>query len=104
MVGLHVLTGVSSARDDVLAAPGERPHLVGADLLALLVPHPAPVPDAGWWVCRGAAARVADGGLELRAGGEDPVDLVRAACAAAWAAADAGSPVDPATVPDLPAS
>ncbi|GAA4624704.1 HAD-IIA family hydrolase [Cellulomonas oligotrophica] len=104
MVGLHVLTGVSSARDDVLAAPGERPHLIGADLLALLVPHPVPAPDAGWWVCRGAAARVVDGGLELRGGGEDPVDLVRAACAAAWASADAGSPVDPATVPDLPAS
>lgn len=102
MVGLHVLTGVSSARDDVLAAPGERPHLVGADLLALLVPHPVPVLDAGWWVCRGAAARVVDAALQLRAGDEDPVDLVRAACAAAWAAADAGSPVDPATVPDLP--
>ena len=42
-IGLHVLTGVNSARDDVLAKPGERPHLIGADLLSLLVAHPEPV-------------------------------------------------------------
>ena len=41
-VGLHVLTGVSSARDAVLAHAGERPHLLGADLLAVLEPHPEP--------------------------------------------------------------
>src|SRR4029078_10280492 len=56
-VGLHVLTGVSSARDDVLAVPGERPHLIGADLLSLLVPRPAPVQVAdGWWTARRASA------------------------------------------------
>ena len=100
--GLHVLTGVSTARDDVLAVPGQRPHYIGADLRALLEPHPAAVPEDGWWVCRGAAARVADGRLELRPAGS-PVDLVRAACAAAWDAADAGRPVDPSTVPELAA-
>lgn len=98
--GLHVLTGVSTARDDVLAAPGERPHFIGADLRALLQPHVAPTLDDGWWVCRGASARVTDGRLELRAG-VDAVDLVRAACAAAWSAADDGRPVDPSTVPEL---
>ena len=100
--GLHVLTGVSTARDDVLAVPGQRPHYIGADLRALLEAHPAPEPEDGWWVCRGAAARVADGRLELRPAGS-PVDLVRAACAAAWDAADAGRPVDPSTVPELAA-
>jgi glycerol-1-phosphatase len=30
--GLHVFTGVSSARDAVLAQPGERPSFLGADL------------------------------------------------------------------------
>lgn len=99
--GLHVLTGVSTARDDVLAVPGQRPHYIGADLRALLQPHPVPVPNDEWWVCREAAARVAGGRLELRPGG-DAVDLVRAACAAAWAAADAGLPVEPSSVPDLP--
>ena len=104
--GLHVLTGVSSARDDVLAAPGMRPHLIGADLRALLVPHPCPQPAAeGWWACRGAAARVNEGTLELSAAPDDEpegrLDLVRASCAAAWAAADDGLPLDPSAVPEL---
>lgn len=104
--GLHVLTGVSSARDDVLAAPGERPHFIGADLLSLLEPHPAPAPaEEGWFTCRGAAARVDHGSLELHEAPQGPtaaVDLVRAACAAAWAAADRGEQVAADTVPELP--
>ncbi|AEE45805.1 HAD-IIA family hydrolase [Cellulomonas fimi] len=105
-VGLHVLTGVSTARDAVLAAPGERPHLVGADLLALLEPHPEPTRQAdGWWSCGSGAARVVDGVLDL--GGTartraEQVDLVRAACAAAWAAVDEGAVIDAPTVPALP--
>ncbi|MFI2751800.1 HAD-IIA family hydrolase [Cellulomonas sp. P22] len=107
--GLHVLTGVSTARDDVLAAPGERPTYIGADLLSLLDAHPEPqVAAEGWWTCRSAAARVHDGRLELHgaaavdgASREDRVDLIRAACAAAWSAADAGEVLDPTSVPDL---
>ncbi|MGN8246337.1 HAD-IIA family hydrolase [Cellulomonas soli] len=103
--GLHVLTGVSSARDDVLAQPGERPHYIGADLRTLLEPHPEPTPAAdGWWVCREAAARVVDGVLELdgpRAGADEALDVVRAACAAAWDAADRGAPLDASAVPEL---
>lgn len=105
--GLHVLTGVSTARDDVLAAPGVRPHYIGADLRTLGLPHPLPeLGPEGWWRCRDAAARVADGRLELHgpatgAGVEDRVDLVRAACAAAWAAVDAGEALDPSSVPAL---
>lgn len=103
-LGLHVLTGVSSARDDVLAAPGLRPHFVGADLRSLLEPHPVPVAGAeGWWECAGRAARVVDGRLELDGQGPSGIDVVRAACAAAWAAADAGAPVDPQSVPELTA-
>lgn len=104
-VGLHVLTGVSTARDAVLAVPEQRPHLLGADLLSVLEPHPQPEPAGdGWWTTRGAAARVVGGRLELTpTGTEDAavVDLVRSACAAVWAAVDAGEPVDPATVPDF---
>lgn len=99
--GLHVLTGVSSGRDDVLAGPHERPTFVGADLRALLDPHPVPTPGAeDWWVCREAGARVRDGALELHG---DPADLdvLRAACAAAWATVDTGGTVDASTVPDL---
>jgi glycerol-1-phosphatase len=107
-VGLHVLTGVSSGRDAVLAHPGERPHMLGADLLSVLVPHPEPERSAeGWWTTRGAGARVVGGRLELAPSGTDDdavVDLARSACAAAWGAVDAGQPVDPATVPEFTVS
>lgn len=103
--GLHVLTGVSSARDDVLAVPGERPHFIGADLRSLLEAHPEPQATAdGWWTCRDASARVVDGSLQLGRGSTTgDIDVVRAACAAAWAAVDAGGSVDPASVPELAA-
>ncbi|WP_449385326.1 HAD-IIA family hydrolase [Cellulomonas soli] len=103
--GLHVLTGVSSARDDVLAVPGERPHYIGADLRTLLDPHPEPTPTSeGWWQCRTAAARVVDGSLELagpRTATGEVLDLVRAACAAAWDAVDSGGDLDPGSVPEF---
>lgn len=105
MPGLHVLTGVSSARDAVLAAPGERPEFVGADLRALHEAHPAPEPAAdGWFRCGSSAARVVGGVLELvgpRGRDADGLDTVRSACAAAWATVDAGEPFDATTVPDL---
>lgn len=104
-VGLHVLTGVSTGRDAVLAHPGERPHLLGADLLSVLEPHPVPEPAAdGWWSTRGSAARVVDGALALHPAGDDRasvLDLLRSACAAAWQAVDDGRPVDGATVPEF---
>ncbi len=100
--GLHVLTGVSGARDAVLAAPGERPTYVAVDLRGLLEPHPAPTPAAdGWWVCRGRAARVVDRELRLDGKGDVDIDLVRAACGAAWDAAAAGRPPHPESVPVL---
>ncbi len=105
--GLHVLTGVSTARDAVLAVPGERPHFLGGDLRSLLLPHPEPERAAeGWWRCREAAARVVDGRLEVHGDGsaetDRRVDVVRAACAAAWAAVDDGARLDAPSVPDLP--
>lgn len=109
--GLHVLTGVSSARDDILAVPGERPDYIGADLLSLLDAHQAPERSADdWWVCGASAARVTGGSLELSPSTTETgdgmarrsqLDLVRAACAAAWAAVDAGEAVDPASVPEF---
>ncbi|MEG3613890.1 HAD-IIA family hydrolase [Isoptericola haloaureus] len=101
--GLHVLTGVSSARDAVLAEPGLRPHFVGADLRSLLVAHETPVLTDGWWRCADRAARVVDGRLELDRHGPAGLDVVRAACAAAWDAADAGEPVAADSVPELTA-
>lgn len=100
--GLHVLTGVSDARDAVLAAPGERPTYLAVDLRGLLEPHPAPMPAAdGWWACGGRAARVVDGELRLDGRGDVDIDLVRAACGAAWDAVDAGRPLRAESVPVL---
>lgn len=98
MPGLLVLTGVSTARDAVLAAPAERPAFLAADLRGLHEVHPLPQEVDGRWVCRDAWAEVADGALRVGGAG---VDRLRAACAAAWVSADAGTPVDPSTVPDL---
>lgn len=100
--GLHVLTGVSSARDDVLAPAAFRPHYVGADLRCLGQAHPEPVPAAdGWWVCRDASARVVEGRLEIGRTDADPIDRVRVACQAAWNWVDDGNVLDADSVPEL---
>ncbi|MCL2595723.1 MAG: HAD-IIA family hydrolase [Promicromonosporaceae bacterium] len=102
--GLHVLTGVSLARDAVLAEPWFRPNYIGADLRALTSPHPAPIQlSEGWWECNGRAARVVDEGLQLDGSGPTGIDAVRAACAAAWAAVDEApqAMLDPGTIPEF---
>lgn len=106
--GLHVLTGVHSARDAALAPASDRPSFLGVDLRSLTAPHPAPQRLAdGWWRCGGAVARVLDGALELADGGAevpstaDGLDPARAACAAVWAAVDGGQVVDDRSVPEL---
>ncbi|MCL1900180.1 MAG: HAD hydrolase-like protein [Promicromonosporaceae bacterium] len=99
--GLHVFTGVSSARDAVLAEPHYRPSFLGADLRVLHEPHPLPwQADGGWWLCGPAKARVTGGRLEL-AGAPSGLDTVRAACMAVWAAADGGVAVDPTSIPEF---
>lgn len=109
--GLHVLTGVNSARDDILAPAIMRPNFIGADLRSLLEPHEQPVHKDGWWTCGQAAVRVegtsleistrtfTDGLANLDLGQE--LDIVRAACNAAWTHVDAGLELDAATVPEL---
>ncbi len=102
--GLHVLTGVSSGRDDVLAPPALRPSFLGADLGALHQAHPVPRQTGdGWWRCGSGAARVrldGDAGV-LELAGPDDLDLLRTACAAAWAFVDAGGRLDETSVPEV---
>ena len=110
---LFVLTGVSTARELVLAPPEHRPTYVAADLGGLLVPQPVvgpvrggsdpddgdlgetqerPAVDCGGW----SARRSGDGPIELTGSG-DPVDGLRALCAVAWSGPQvAAVAVDPA--------
>jgi HAD superfamily hydrolase (TIGR01457 family) len=114
---LLVLTGVTRPVDAVLAPPGQRPTYLAADLGALTERSPAIGPRPGGqgvaaatadrpdgpdgdrdqespaFRCGGWTARRAGAGpLELTGSGE-PIDGLRALCAAAWWAwpADAGS-------------
>jgi len=100
MPGLLVLTGVSGVRDTILAAPGERPAFIGADLGTLAEVHPEPVVADHWWHVGEARSRVTEGHLLVDGG--SPMDRIRAACAAAWDAADAGARIDVETLPHLP--
>jgi len=105
MPGLLVLTGVSGARDALGASPSQRPHYLGTDLHALVQPHRAPRPEppengndqarrSSAWRCGAAVATVRDGGLHTLEAGPDPLDLLRAGCAAAWERADAAQARD----------
>jgi glycerol 3-phosphatase-2 len=88
---LLVLTGVTDAAQ-LLAAPARhRPAYVAADLRGLLVPHPEPVADGAAFTCGGWRAEVVDGALGLTGSG-DPLDGLRAACAAAWTSAGDRAP------------
>lgn len=98
MPGLLVFTGVSSEADAILCPPDQRPSFIGADLRCLAEAHPAPRRDGSTWRVRDASARV-DGDV-LTVSGEG-IDAVRAACAAAWAAIDAGRTIDGGSIPEF---
>jgi glycerol-1-phosphatase len=87
-----VLTGVSTARDTVWAAAGERPNYIATDLRALysraealrIAPHPA------WRIEIGPeTVTVHSTGSEPR----DPLAVVRATASAVWSAGLDGRPV-----------
>lgn len=96
---LLVLTGVTDVAALLVAPPQRRPSYLGRDLGALLHAHPAVRDDQGWR-CGSWTAR-ADGGvvtLDRRGGagapGDDALDALRAACAAAWSAAGSRAPAE----------
>ncbi|MEE1929301.1 HAD hydrolase-like protein [Streptomyces sp. TRM 70351] len=83
---LLVLTGVTDAAQLLRARPEHRPAYVAADLRGLRTAHPAPVAAADGWVCGGWTARAGSDALTVDGAG-DPLDGLRALCAAAWTAA-----------------
>lgn len=65
---------------------------MGRDLAALLLAHPEAVRDEhGRGLCGEAAVAVRAGALVVDEPGEDALDLLRAACAAAWGLTPSGA-------------
>lgn len=79
-----VLTGVT--RPDLLinAARGQRPTFVAQDVSGLLREQPGVSVSGGDASCGGFTARLEATGLLLSGSGSDPIDALRALCAAAW--------------------
>jgi len=98
--GVHVLTGVNSIYDDILAIPAHRPHFIVRDLRGLVQQQPTPVLENGWVTCGNGAARVVDGSLELTSNASvDELDLGRAACVAVWSFVDEGGEFNASSLP-----
>ncbi|SEO11226.1 HAD-IIA family hydrolase [Actinacidiphila rubida] len=91
---LLVLTGVTTPAALLAAEPRHRPTYVGADLRDLLTAQPevtgAGDGTDGGFACGGWSASAAGDELALEGDGE-PLDGLRALCAAAWSAAGEGS-------------
>ncbi|MEU8571595.1 HAD hydrolase-like protein [Streptomyces pathocidini] len=86
---LLVLTGVTGAARLLAAPPQQRPTYVAADLRGLLGGQPEVVAEGHGYACGGWTASAGAGALELDGGGE-PLNGLRALCAAAWTAAGDG--------------
>lgn len=92
---LLVLTGVTDEAALSAAKPVHRPTYVAADLRGLLEPARGPERDGDGWRCGAWRAEVVDGEVKSSKDADggtdegDPLDELRARCAASWAAMDA---------------
>lgn len=106
---LHVLTGVASARDVLLAPPQYRPTFLHTDLRGLLEPAPAPQRVDDGWIVGDAVAKVENGAVTLSFDGKNvelggqsvtlSLNAYRAAAVAAWDLADQGQTLS--NLPDI---
>ncbi|MDF3303157.1 HAD hydrolase-like protein [Streptomyces tropicalis] len=87
---LLVLTGVTDAAHLLAAPPRHRPTYVDADLRGLLAGQPEVTRESDGFRCGGWTATAGAEQLDLNGDGE-PLDGLRALCAAAWTAAGDGS-------------
>ncbi|MEU3986717.1 HAD hydrolase-like protein [Streptomyces sp. NPDC026672] len=86
---LLVLTGVTDGAQLLAAPPRHRPTYVDADLRGLLTGQPEITAEGGGFGCGGWTATAGPDRLDLSGDGE-PLDGLRALCAAAWTAAGDG--------------
>lgn len=91
---LMVLTGVHGYQELVAAPAEQRPTYIAYDLAALDQAAPEVTVTVGS-ARSGAVEVVKEGALLSLTSGTDPVDVVRAAVALAWQAADVGEQVTP---------
>ena len=89
---LHVLTGVNSARDIMLAVNEERPTFLADDMRALNEPYPDITKNGERWEVEGSWAYVDADGLHTDGlnGTELELNSYRAAVHAVWEAIDSG--------------
>jgi len=110
--GLHVLTGVNTARDVVLAQPEERPAYLHTDLRGLLEPHPEPVHERHggeslWTVgeahcgIRGDSVILNDEDALTGQEAEITLDAYRALACAVWEHLDTYGAASAPKIPDL---
>ncbi len=86
---LLVLTGVTQPADLLLASARHRPTYVAADLAGLNMSHPSVSKVTGGFGCGGWTASLTGSEDWLAvSGGGDPIDGLRALCAAAWSAGE----------------
>ncbi len=83
---LLVLTGVSDPSDAVCAPAHQRPAYLAEDLGGLLAPHPPVSPVTEGYRCGGWRAGIDANGTPVLDGRGEPIDGLRALCAAAWSA------------------
>ncbi|RZS80237.1 HAD superfamily hydrolase (TIGR01450 family) [Motilibacter rhizosphaerae] len=100
---LLVLTGVTGAAELLGAGPQHRPSYLGADLGALLEPHAAPALEGDRASLGGWDAHLEHGVLRVTGTG-DPLDALRAACAAAWSSEGGVDRIDAPPAAQLPAA
>jgi glycerol 3-phosphatase-2 len=93
----HVLTGIDRAKQLIAAVPEQRPDFVLEDLRQLSEPYPRTVVRRDETIVGKSVIRIREGRVEVRAEGERPIDLLRAACAAIWGS---GVPIYALDVPE----
>ncbi|SMG50145.1 HAD-IIA family hydrolase [Agreia pratensis] len=82
----HVLTGVDTAKQLLSAKPDERPQFILDDLRGLFEPYPETTfsKDSQTVMVNGAKVLIRGNDVVVVSAGDNPTDLLRAACAVIW--------------------